>query len=311
MTSKPFNPMQVALSALNESKEKHGSNDFVGKDQKGNYSEISETQKFLWVSGGRSNMGIPVDGWNSLHWYRYFSMHFRNVFGHSYTGTQKSDMAGLSAFLFKAQRDLGMSGTEIKDCFDWIAKNKMPMMKNQGKIYFIGFLKDHLNEFYNSKIFAMKHLDDKNQTKNRDLFIDIRDLRYSLKEFVYRDSDMNLSDFDERILIQLGIPVVMQYLVVQENMTDFDARKLVLKKIEDIINKDLSRGSSSPRFERIVKNSIDWEPYPWKDFSWRKIVDKAIVFLKINEKDWYRAEPPIINLKPAACLKILKSKKRK
>ena len=307
-----FNPKSLALKVISDNSEKDSKN-YSSQFKKS--GEVAETQKFLWISDGKSNMGIPIDGWNSIHWHRYFSMHFRNIFGHMYTGKTKTDMLCMGSFLFRAQRELGMGGTEIKQCFDWIAKNKMPMIKAQGKIYFIAMLKDDLNDFYNAKIYALKYSDEKNQTKNRDLFIDARDFRESLKNFMQYDEKGKVIGFDVRILIQLGIPVILEYLTVQECMSDKEAKDLVLNTIEKIINQDIIKNNigtpMSPKFERILKNSLDWEPYPWKDFNWRKMIEKAIIYFDIENKDWWRKEPPIANIKPANCLKILKSKKRR
>lgn len=306
-----FNPQSLALKVIsNNSQSEAKSSNYQFKKS----GEVAETQKFLWISDGKSNMGIPVDGWNSIHWHRYFSMHFRNVFGHMYTGKTRTDMLCMGSFLFRAQRELGMGGNEIKQCFDWIAKNKMPMIKNQGKIYFIAMLREDLNDFYNAKIYAIKHADEKNQTKNRDLFIDARDFRESLKKFMIYDDNNLVIDFDQRILIQLGIPVILEYLTVQECISDKEAKKIVLNVIEKVINQDMNKNTVgtpiSPKLERIIKNSLDWEPYPWKDFNWRNMIEKAIVYFNIREKEWWREEPPIANIKPANCLKILKSKKR-
>lgn len=305
-----FDPKQLALKALQISKNNNENKNNASKQES---CDVAETQRFLWITGGRVNMAIPVDGWNSLHWYKYFSMHFRNVFDHMYTGKRKVDMLCLSSFLFRAQRELGMSASEVKECIDWIAKNKMPMFKAQGKIYFIANLKEDLNDFYNAKVYPLKHADEKNKTKNRDLFIDPSDYRESIKKFMIYENG-KVIDFDFRLLVQLGIPVILKYLTVQERFDEKEACDFILSKIEKIINEDLAKSHiskpTSPRFERIVKTSLDWEPYPWKDFNWRNLIKKGIEFFEIDKNKWWRANPPIINLKPATCLIKLKSKKR-
>lgn len=308
-----FDPKRLAFKALQMSKdemEREKNDPEAIKEANG----VAETQKFIWIIDGKVNMAIPVDGWNALHWYKYFSMHFRNVFDHMYTGKRRTDMLCLGSFLFRAQRELGMSASEVKACIDWIAKHKMPMVKSQGKIYFIAMLREDLNDFYNSKVYPMKHADERNHTKNRDIFIDPKDYRESIKKFLTYNEDGSVKDFDFRLLVQLGIPVMIEYLTVQECMDEKKACNFVLSKIEKIINEDISKAQidkpKSLRFERMVKASLDWEPYPWKDHNWRELVKKGIEFFEIDKEKWWRPNPPIINLKPASCLKILKSKKR-
>jgi hypothetical protein len=301
-----FDPSKIALNAM--------STNSVKKAGIKNSDGVAETQKFLWVADGKVNMAIPVDGWNALHWYRYYSMHFRNVFDHMYTGKHRIDMLCMGSFLFRAQRELGMNASEVKACIDWIAKFKMPILKTQGKLYFIAMMKEDLNEFYNTKVFSLKHSDEKNGTTNRDLYIDPKDLRTSIKKFIIYDEMLAVKDFDTRLLLQLGIPSMLEYLTVQESMMEDEAKKFILSKIEKIINSDMSKNfadkPSSEKFERIVKTSLEWEPYPWRDFNWRKLIEKAIDFFEIRDQKWWRQEAPIINLKPAGCLKLLKSRKR-
>lgn len=312
MLSSTFNPEQLAINAINNSRSEISKSEI--KNVVKNNDEVAETQKFLWVIDGKVNMAIPVDGWNALHWYRYFCMHFRDVFGHMYTGKNRTDMLCMGSFLFRAQRELGMSASEVKSCINWIAINRMPIMKAQGKIYFIAMLKEDLNDFYNAKVYALKHADERNKTKNRDIFIDNKDFRESIKKFISYDENNKIVDFDLRLLLQLGIPILLEYFIVQDCMDEKAAKDIILTKIEKIINEDLSRSSlgdkRSSKFEKIVKNSLSWEPYPWKDRKWRDMILKGIEFFKINNEKWWRPEPPVIKLKPATCLKILKSKKR-
>jgi hypothetical protein len=304
--------MNNNFSALDLAKKTIGECVVNKENSKKPKKDVSETQRYIWSSDGKISMDIPIDGWNSIHWYRYFCIKFKEIYEQMYTGKQKIDLVAVSSFLFIARKELEMSSSEIKDCLDWIGKERMKYSKNIGKIYYIGLLKEDLNDFYNKYVFQKKHFDEKNKTKHRDIVIENKDLREFLQENIKINTDGSIV-FDERILIQLGFPIIFQYLSLQENFSLEDIKKNIFPVIQKIINEDIKNNGikKSERFERIIKNSILFEPYPFNDFKWREMFEKAIDFLSIKENNWWRDYYPYNKtLKVAGCLKILKSKKR-
>lgn len=274
--------------------------------------KVAESADVIWGIDSNLNMNIPVDGWSTLHWRRYFAQHFRDVFGHVYTGNAKIDGGHMKQALFRAQNQLGMSASEFKEFLDCVGRVNMPIYKGQNRLYMIFSLKDDVGDFYNKEIHVRKYTDDNSELKMRDLILNREDFRISIRDNCKVENG-EVIDFDERLLIQLGIPIMIQYLTIQHKMPEDRINKLIISKIRKIITEDVSKSGAkkaSPRFERVIKNTILWEPYPWRANDWRKSdLRKIVDHFQYATKKWWREEPPL-GIKSATCLKVLRSVKR-
>lgn len=302
-----FNPTNLAIkmTELNEEeKEKNSSSKFN--------SEVI----VLWDDESSINMTLPVDGWNARYWRRYFAIKYKLIYGHVYTGSLYADRSALSKFIFRCRNELKMNNYEIKDYIDWIAESRMKLAKNNGENYFVAKLLYHLSEYYNSYIFKAKKTDENAGIKTRHLCIDPHDLREGISQNIQKDVLGQIISIEPRLYVQLGIPIMVQYLYLQKRMKMIDAIKIVFKDIKDIIKEDIavfdqSVASQSPRLKTIILNSILWEPYSWSAFDWRDSKIKELIsFFKYDKEVWWKEAMPL-GLKPAACLKILTIRKLK
>jgi hypothetical protein len=269
-----------------------------------------------WGAGDDVNMFLPCDAWNSKHWKRFFSEQFRSVYGHFYPSNPRFDSMALSTVMFRAREEYQMANEEIKEFLLWVGRVTMPITKGSGRIYFMANLKDDLNQFYAQEIHSRKVADQQARIKLRDLCIDNSDLRVAISSNIQKDETNKLIlDFDPRLLTQFGVPMLLQYFLIQEDLDHEVASRLILGKVQEIITEDVNRqkftnNKESPRFERIVKSSIEWEPYPWKVPAWREGALKCLIdFFGYKTRFWWKMEPPDF-MKPASCLKILRSKKK-
>jgi len=309
---KPFDPFQVAMQisitpkpvASSDGNEKHTEAP----------PKISEVQQQVWASGGDAtlDMSLPVDAWNALHYRCHFARMFRKVYGHMYPGKIRLDNQAFGAILTCGRQELEMSNSEIVDFIDWAAKTRMPWAKSTGQIYLSSSLKEDLKEYYMNVISVKKIADSTSRIPSRDLVIDPKDLRIAFRNYMERNDDKQVVDFNVRLLMQFGIPMVAYYLEVQEGMEIDSISRLILNKVDVVIREDTSRSpvSAAPRFERIIKSSIAWEPYPWKAINWREsALRKAIEFFKYTEQPWWR-DTATVKRNYANCLKVFKSKKK-
>lgn len=314
----PFDPLKIANKAtkLNEQAAKESISDKIEKtnneESLGFDSKISKHQHLLWAGGDKVDMKIPVDGWNINHWICYFSIQFRRIFGHMYTGNKKLDNKSFSHLLLMAREELQMNNQEIVDYLNWASLNKMNIFKLRGQIYHSFNLINDLKEYYNIHLFS-KIVADKNLTiPARDLPVNPSDLRVAIHQICYRNSKNEFIDFDNRLLLQFGTVIMMQYLLIQEQIDRDTASKLILNKIDQIIREDVKKNgvNVSQRFERMIRSTISWEPYPWPTIGdWRKSLKAAIDFFKLRERKWWR-EKPTIKRQFSPCLKKLNSRKK-
>lgn len=305
---KPFDPFQVAMTASVAPKS-------ANRDSSPSTPpKISEVQQQVWASGGDNSldMSIPVDGWNALHYRCHFARLFRKVYGHMYPGKIRLDNQSFGAILTCARQELEMSNSEIVDFLDWSAKTRMPWAKSTGQIYLSSALKEDLKEFYMNVISVKKIADSTSKIPQRDLVIDPKDLRVAFHGYMERGDNNEVIGFDNRLLMQFGIAMIAYYLEVQEGMDADSISKMVLLKIDSIVKEDASRSTTaiSPRFERIIKSSIAWEPYPWRAIKWRESsLRKAIEFFGYTKQPWWK-ENATVKRNFASCLKVFKSKKK-
>lgn len=277
---------------------------------------VSLIENAVWGDEDDVNMNLPVDGWNSRHWRRYFGMQYKLIFGHIYTGVLHSDRIALSKFIFKSRMELQMNNSEMKEYIDWVANNRMKYVHSIGGNFFLGNLLDHLPEYYNHYIHNKQVSDLKERIPSRDLIIDNTDLRLEIAKYIIKDEHSRITYVDSRLYVQFGIPIMIQYFMVQEHMTNDGAMKFIIEDMKKIIKEDVAYfgqmgGSKAPRFERIVKSSIAWEPYPWVVTDWRNGSLRSLIkYFKIDECDWWRDNQPI-GIKPAGCLRMLKCRKTK
>ena len=302
-----MNPLQLAIELTNRNEQE------ARRSQ--SEKSVSPMENVVWGDDAQVNMFLPVDGWNTRHWRRYFGMQFKLVYEHAYTGTAHTDRVALSKVLFRARMELKMSNAEVKEFIDWVAEHKMKIHKRTGKLFLLPLLMNYLPDYYNYVVHPRMIADESAKVKQRDLPIDNEDLRVEIARHIDKDVHGNIMHIEPRLYVQFGVPIMAQYLTQQEGLNHENVSSLIFKDMQRIITVDSQHvsqlgGKNSPRFERVIKNSIAWEPYPFSPFNWREgTLRKLAQFFAYDKEKWWREHLPL-GVNAATCLKTLKSKKK-
>lgn len=315
-----FDPTSIALSAIAKTYEAVKE---VPQEQETSVISSYEYKPNYTGYFSYNRLDLPPDGWGTTEYKKYISKLWFEKTRKINNNSNKYDLSQIKSKIIDIARyNYNLPNVAIVDLVTEFFRQES---REQDNIPYWAF-KKWITHYYNANEGTYRRwaiLDEELAIVPRmHLVLESGEkLRISMARYFncrIENDKIFVDNFDPRLLMQLGIPAVYKWLHKQTAHTEAECVELVLSGINLLIQSDNqsthTQDGYSKRMETCVRNTINFEPYPWTSIP--KAIDIRHGLMNIVEShgftsaDWWKSIELRGDKDVPSCLEKIKSKSR-